>query len=137
MKSVLVGAFEHERSRVGHERGVEASGNIAIHRDAGKAGKTENELGGGHHRRIDPVDVGEIAAAGVMVNVDEETVFEALEQRAPDSVAFEQDDSIVRGDSVGLNDALGERKVLVDSRHAIVHHDFSVLAHDPQNLATG
>jgi len=136
-KGVLVGAFEHERARVSHERGVEAGGNVAIDGDARKAGKTENKLGGGHHGGIDPVDVGKIAAAGVMVNVDEETFFQTFEKRAPDAVALQQDDSIVRGDGIGPNDVIGKGKVLVDSRNAIVHDDFGILPHDAQDLATG
>src|ERR1700686_4766413 len=78
-EGVLVSAFEHERTRVGHERGIEAGGNVAIDRNAGETGQTINQFGGGHHRGIDPVDVGEIAAARVMVNVDEKTVFETIE----------------------------------------------------------
>ncbi len=72
-----------------------------------------------------------------MVNVDEETVFEALEQRAPDAVAFEQDDRIVRGNNLGLNDAVREGKVLVDTGNAVVRDDFGVFPHDAQDLATG
>ena len=136
-ESVLVGAFEHEGARVGHERGVKAGGNVAIDGDASQAGQPVNQFGGGHHRGIDPVDVGKIAAAGMMVNVDEEAFFQSLEQRAPGAVAFEQDDGIVRGDGIGLNDAIGEGKVLVNARDAVVHDDFGVLAHDAQNLATG
>jgi hypothetical protein len=113
---VLVGAFEHEGPRVGHERGVKAGGNVAIHGDASQARQTENQFGGGHHRGIDPVDVGEIAAAGVMVDVDEEAVFQTLEQRAPDAVAFQQYNGVVRGDDIGLNGAIGEGKILVNTR---------------------
>jgi hypothetical protein len=81
--------------------------------------------------------VGEIAPAGVMVNVDEEAFFKTPEQRAPDAVAFEQDNGIVPGDNIGLNDAMGEGKVLVDAGDAIVHNDLGVLSHDAQDLATG
>src|SRR5207302_6795949 len=76
-----------------------------------------------------------------MVNVDEKTFFETIEKRAPDAVAFEQDDGAVPGevcgDRVGLNDAIGERKVLIDTRNAVVHDDFGVLAHHAQDLAAG
>jgi len=76
-----------------------------------------------------------------MVNVDEEAFLETLEQRALDAVAFEQNDGAVprevRGDSIGMNDAIGEGKALVDTRDAIVHDDFGIFAHDAQNLAAG
>ena len=118
-------------------RGVEAGGNVAIDGDARQAGKTENKFGGGHHRGIDPVDVGKIAAACVMVNVDKETFFQTFEKRAPDAVAFEHDDGIVPGDVIDLDDAIGEGKVLIDARHAIVHDDFGIFSHDAQDLAAG
>jgi hypothetical protein len=73
----------------------------------------------------------------MMVNTDEETLFQTFEKRAPDAVAFQQDDGIVPGDNIGLNDAMGEGKVLIDARDAIVHNDFGVLSHDAQDLATG
>ncbi len=72
-----------------------------------------------------------------MVNIDEETFFEPLEKRAPGAVAFEQDDGIVGRNGIGLNHAVGERKILVDTRDAIVHDNFGIFAHDAQNLATG
>jgi hypothetical protein len=34
-----------------------------------------------------------------------------------------------------MHGAIGEGKALVDTRHAIVHDDFGVFAHDPQNLS--
>ena len=38
---------------------------------------------------------------------------------------------------VRLNSAIGERKVLINPRDAIVHDDLRILAHDAQNLSTG
>src|ERR1700730_640897 len=98
---VLVGSFEPEEAGVVNKRGVEAGGNAAIDRNAGEAGKPVNQFGGGHHGGIDPVDVREIAPACVMVDVDEKTFFETIEKRAPDAVAFEQDDSAVTGEVCG------------------------------------
>ena len=72
-----------------------------------------------------------------MVNIDEETFVEPFEQRAPRAVALQQNDGIVRRNGIGLNHAVGERKILVDTRDAIVHDNFGILAHHAQNLATG
>jgi hypothetical protein len=72
-----------------------------------------------------------------MVNIDEEALFKTLEQRAADAVAFEQDNSIVRGDGIGLNDTIGKGKVLINARDAIMHDDVGIFAHDAQDLATG
>jgi len=94
-EGMLVGAFEHKRPRIGHERGVEAGGNVTIDGNAGQARKVEYELGGGHHRRVDPVDVGKIAPAYVVVDVNKETFIETIEKRAPGAVAFQQDHAIV------------------------------------------
>src|SRR5258708_17599163 len=72
-----------------------------------------------------------------MVDVDKESFFQTLEQRPTHAVALEQDDSIVRRNGFGLNHAIGEGKVLINTRDAIVHDDFGVFAHDAQNLAAG
>ena len=90
-----------------------------------------------HDARIDPVDVRKIPAADMMVNVDQETLFEALEKRAPHAVAFEQDDSVVRRYGIRPNGAIGKRQVLVNTRNAVVHDDFCILAHGAQNLTAG
>ena len=76
---VLVGALKHERSGVSHERRVEASGNIAINGNAGDARESINEFCGGHHVGINPIDVAEIAAADVVVDINKETLVESLE----------------------------------------------------------
>ena len=73
----------------------------------------------------------------MMVNVDQETLFEPVEQRAPHAVAFEQYDGVVRRHSVRLNCAVSERQVLIDARYAVVHDDFRILAHGAQDLTAG
>ena len=79
----------------------------------------------------------EIAPAHVVIDVDEEALFQAIEQRAPHAVTLQQDDSIIAEERLGLNRAIGKRKILVDARDAIVDDDFRVFAHDTQNLAAG
>src|SRR5271166_4827861 len=70
-----------------------------------------------------------------MVNIDQETFFETRQKCALDAVAFEQDDRVVSGYGVGLNGALGEWKILINARDAIMHDDFRIFAHNAQNLA--
>ncbi len=136
-KCVFVGAFKHEGAGVGHERSVKAGGNVAIHGDAGETREAVDEFGGGHDGGIDPVDVGEVAAGGVMIDVDEEAIFETLKQGALNAIAFQQYDGIVYGDGIGVNDAIGKGKGVVDTRDAIVHDDLGLFAHEAKDLAEG
>src|SRR5437868_2493349 len=74
-ESMFVGAFEHERAGVGHERRVETGCNVTIQRYPGQTSHAVDQLGSGHYGGIDPIDVGEIASGSMMVDVDEETIF--------------------------------------------------------------
>jgi hypothetical protein len=53
---------------------------------------------------VDPIDGGEIATTGVMVDVDEGSAFEAEESGTGDAIAFEEDGG---GDSEGIDVVCG------------------------------
>src|ERR1700722_16225277 len=133
-ESVLVSACKHERAGVDHERGVEAGGNIAIDRNARPAGKAVNQLSGSHYAGVDPVDVSKITPCGVVIDINEKTSFQAFETSAPYAVTLQHDDGIIRRHRVSMNRAVRKRKVLVNARNAVVHHDIGLFTHDPQNL---
>jgi hypothetical protein len=87
---------------------------------------------------IDPVDVGEGASAHVMVNADEETIFEAFQPGAMNAVALEYDGRLITtGYAIRLHHFVGKRQRTVDARNAIVQNDIRLLAHGAKHLAAG
>ena len=64
-----VRTFEHERACIGEESGVQAGGDFRGDRDsAGAAEIDRTRLSCGYSARIDPVHVGKIAPADVVIN---------------------------------------------------------------------
>src|SRR5580765_2257205 len=87
---------------------------------------------------IDPVHVGEGTSADMVVDADEESIFEAFKSRAMDAVAFENDGGfVVACHSTGLNHLIGKWKGLVDARYAVMQNYISLLPHLAQNLTAG
>jgi hypothetical protein len=80
----------------------------------------------------------ERAATDVMIDADEKPILEAFEAGALDAVALENDCGVVVAvDPIGLHYAVSEWQSLVDARNDIMEHHVGVLAHAPENLATG
>ena len=102
------GAGVGEGTGVGEDCGVEAGGHGGSDLDLGGDGDAIDHGGYGAGVLVDPVDGGEGAAAGVVVDVDEGAAFEAEESGAGDAVAFEQDGGGVR---VGIDVVCGRSVV--------------------------
>src|ERR1700721_1864111 len=134
---VFVSTRKHKGAGVGHQRSVETSGDIAIDGHTGDSRQAENKFGSGHHGGIDPIDMSEIASTGVMIDIDEKAIFKTIQRGAPYAVAFQQDNRIVSGHGIRLNDPTRKRRVLINAGHSIMHDDLRVFAHDAQNLAAG
>jgi len=90
-ESVCGGAGVREGSGIGEDCGVEAGSHGGCDVDFGGDGNTVDHSRYSAGVLVDPVDGSEGAAAGVVVDVDEGTAFEAEEAGAGDAVAFEQD----------------------------------------------
>ena len=57
--------------------------------------QTEHHFSRGHSVGIDPVHVGKGTAADVMVDADQDTIFQSLEPRAMDAVALENNGRLI------------------------------------------
>src|SRR5712675_1349144 len=95
LKGVGVGTLVGEGSGVGKHGGVEAGGHLTRNLDAGGADELVDQLRDGTGAAVDPVHVGKGAAAGVVVDIDQEAVFQAIEAAARDAVTLQQDNRIV------------------------------------------
>ena len=102
------GAGVGEGSRVGEDGGVKTGGHRGCDADSGRDSDAVDHGGDSAGMLIDPVDGAEGSAAGVMVNVDEDAVFEAEKSGAGDTVALEQDG----GDGAGWIDVVGGDSVV-------------------------
>ncbi len=105
-----VGAGVGEGACVGEDGGVEAGGHAGGDLDVGGYGDAVDHGGDGAGVLVDPVEIGEVAAAGVMVDVDEATVIEAEESGALDAVALEED-----GRDAGVGNDVGDRGGVMDA----------------------
>ena len=134
-----VGAGVGERAGVGEDGRVEAGGHGGGDFDVSGDGDAVDHGGDGAGVLVDPVEIGEVAAAGVVVDVDEATVFEAEEPGALDAVALEKDggDAGV-GDDVGgrggVMDALDVGKGAVDEGDGVGHDDVGLATKLIENL---
>src|ERR1700676_2535228 len=125
-KRVLVSTLKHEGASVSHQRGVEAGGNVPLDGNTCQPRQPGNKFGGRHNRGIETIDMGEISTAHMVVDIDEKTFVEPFEERAPGAVAFQKYDGIVRRHVISFNNMIGEREILIDARHAIMHYDVRV-----------
>src|ERR1700733_5612429 len=78
-KGVGVGSLVGEGAGVGKHGGIEAGGHLARNVDAGGADELIDQLRDGACTAVDPVYVGKSAAAGVVVDIDQEAVVQAIE----------------------------------------------------------
>jgi hypothetical protein len=73
----------------------------------------------------------------VVVDADQEMVFEAREPRTLYAIAFENNGGfVVSVHAVSLTDTIGKRQWLIDSWNPVAKNDFGILAHQPENLGT-
>src|SRR6185369_14552834 len=73
-KCVGVRTFKHERAGIGEQSRVQACCDFRGDCDSAGAAETVDEFSRGYSARIDPVHVGEIAPADVVINADQETI---------------------------------------------------------------
>ena len=88
---------------------------------------------------VDPVDGAKGAAAGVVIDVDEGTIFEAEEAGAGDAVAFEQDCGgvsagidVVGGWGMADSADVGQREI--GSRDWVGEYDVGLTAEDFERM---
>src|SRR5579862_5186811 len=74
----------------------------------------------------------------MMIDADQESVFQALQAGAMDAVAFENNRGlIVARHMVSLQNLIGKGQSAINSRDSIVQHHIGTLSHGAQNLAAG
>ncbi len=94
-KGLGIGSFVAEGPGVGKHGGIEASGHLGCDVDAGRAGQLVDQLRNRAGAAVDPVHVGECTAAGVVVDIDQETVLQSFQPGARNPVTFQQNDCVV------------------------------------------
>src|SRR5450631_3959782 len=95
LKGMGVGTFVGEGSGVGKHGGIEAGGHLPRNVDAGGPDELIDQLRDSACTAVDPVYVGKSAPAGVVVDIDQEAVFQAIEPAARDAITLQQDDGVV------------------------------------------
>src|SRR5579864_8465339 len=136
LKSVLVSSFEHEGACIGEYGGIKAGRNLGRKFHPSRARKAINQFPRGNGFRIDPVQISKIASAFVMVNIDQEILFQTLQARALHVIAFEQNGGVVTAvHTLGLNHSLSERQLLIYARNAVAKDNLREFAHATQNFA--
>src|SRR5581483_2548261 len=137
-KRVLIRPLKHKRTGVGHDRRVEAGGNLGRDRDARFTSQPVNEFASGTGGGIDPIHVSERPAGLVVVDADKKLAVEAFEASALDTVTFENNGGLVSAiDRSGLDHRVRKRPRLVDTGYAIGQDDLSFFAHLAKDLGTG
>jgi hypothetical protein len=88
--------------------------------------------------RVDPIHVRERTSADVVIDTDEEPIFQTAEPGSVNAVAFQQDGRlVVSTDVISLHNLIREGKRAIDARHAIVQHNVGMLSQRAKNLAAG
>src|SRR5579864_1812730 len=138
LKGVLVGSFEHESARVGEYGGIEAGRYLGREFYSRRSRQAINKLSRGHGLGIDPVQISKIAAALVMVDIDQEIFFQTLQARALHVIAFEQNGSVIIAiHPLSLNHSLSERQLLIYTRNAVAKDDLRLFSQTAQNFTAG
>ncbi len=133
-----IGPVVAELAGVSKHGGVKAGGHLRSNVRPGDNGQLINHLGDGACLGVNPVDVGEGLAAGVVVNIDEVATFQSMQTRALNPVAFQQDHRIVITlDARDLPDGRRAGQKAVDEGHAVTGDHLSALAQLLQNRSTG
>ena len=137
-EGALAGAGIAERTGIRKHCGIETGGDLG--RDRGPGGERQpiNEFGGSARRGIDPVHVGKRAAAGVVIDVDEELLLQTAKMGALYAIALQHDGGLVMPvDGGGVNHAFCEWQWLVNHRNWVVQHNFGLLAQLMKDLRAG
>src|SRR5580692_1881284 len=137
-KGALAGAFEHERASVCEYGGVKAGCNLRGDLHPSLTCEKIDHFGGGDGLGIDPVHVGEGAATEMVVDADQEVIFESGQAGALNTVTFENDGGFkIAVDVVGVDYGIGEGQGLIDAGNTVAQDNFGVFAHEAQNLCAG
>src|SRR5262245_59750126 len=116
-----------ERACVGQQSGVNVTGDFGSDLRADGLGEVGNHLADGGGGRIYPVEVAEEIGRRVMVDVDDELVFEARQPGTRNVAAFDDEDRVVFAVDVGRHaDLVGAWQARVGVRHVIAHNHFGV-----------
>ncbi len=138
LKGVGVGTLVGEGSGVGKHGGIEAGGHLARNVDAGGADELVDQLRDGAGAAVDPVHVGKGAAAGVVVDIDQKAVFQAIEAAARDAITLQQDHGVVVAfypAPVPHQRRAGQGTV--NARHPVAQRHVRALAHPLQHHPAG
>src|SRR5579872_3651928 len=79
-ESTLVCSLKHERTRVGHQRGIKASRNLWGELHSRLSCQAKYHLCRGHGMGINPVHMRERPAAHMVINTDEKVIFQPLDR---------------------------------------------------------
>jgi hypothetical protein len=129
-----VGGGVGESAGVGEDCGIEAVGDGGRDGVSGEDGEVVEHGSDGAGGGVDPVEVGEVSAALVVVDVEEDLGAHAGkgfggEAGAFDGVAFEEDGGIWRGGGKLGGDAVDSGKDVVDGRDGLGEGDDDLLSH--------
>ena len=135
---MFVRSLEHERPGIGEDGGVKTGRDLGRNLHSGLARQAIDHFRRGHGLGINPVHLGERAAALVVIDVDQELVLQSLQAGALDAVTLQNDGSLVVAvDGLRLDNFAGVGQRLVNAGHAIAQNDVGFFAHRPQDLAAG
>src|SRR5581483_8701309 len=135
-KSGFGGPFKHERAGIREYPGVEAGRDFRRDLHPSLARQSINHFCRSDSLWVDPINVCESAAALVMVNVDQELLFQPFQSSTLNAIALQKNSGIVAPiHPFGLDYAACKRELLVHARHTVTQHDFCLLAHTMQDFA--
>src|SRR5215475_11621292 len=128
------GVGEMERSGVGQQRGVNATGDFGRDLRADGFGAVVDHLAHGGGDRVNPVEIAEEFGRRMMINVDHELIFEAGQSGARHVAAFDDEDRVVLAVDVRNHaDFIGAGQPAISMRHVIAHYHFSLFFQPAQN----
>ena len=134
VKGVCIGGCIAERSGIGKHGRIETGGNLRRDLHSGSDSEAEDHLSGGAGAGVDPVHIGKRLGAVMVIDVDEEVLFQSLDAGALHAVTLQDDGSLVfTVDLQSMHDGVRKRERLIDHRNVIAHHDLSRFAHLLQN----
>ena len=106
---MLVRPLKHERPGIGHQRGVKAGRHFRREWRPSFARQTKHHFSRGYGMRIDPVHVRERASANMVIDTDQETVFQSFQPGAVDTVALQNNCGfVIPADVVRLQNLVGK-----------------------------
>ncbi len=137
-KGVFVCPLEHERAGISQDGSVKTGRNLGRNLHSSRARQAIDHFRRGYRLGINPVDLGERAAALMVIDVDQELVFQSVQAGALDAVTLQDDGSLVVAvDAFRLNNFAGVGQRLINAGHTVAQNDVGLLAHCEQYLAAG